>query len=473
MTIVFKQFVRIYKIFLLAINLVFYSYWNISFTYLLVTGIGINYGLNLLIWREHRRISEAKALEIQPKATFLPKLYLTIGLFANLVILAVCKYHSFFVDSLLAVMNSFNLQLDTELIRITAPIGISFYTFRQIAHLVDSYKGKISQTSLIDFANYVSFFPQIASGPISRPQEFYADLNSSKKYSYSISEVGLTITSGILKKYVISSYLFTVVARPFSVPTSYNSLELLVALLGYACLIFVDFSGYSDLANGVTMLLGFRPIPNFNQPYSASSLSEFWSRWHISLSNWLRDYLYIPLGGSRVVWYRKYFNLFMTMLLGGIWHGVGWNFIAWGAIHGIGLWFSHYLHWLWCDLKGWQMAIVRALGIVVTFIFVCLTWVLFNCSTIEVAGQYIGQMFSFTSMNDLGEQGGGGVISWLTLAVIGGVLGWQFINKGYVLYLQKILDQYLTIATLVIGIAIYICLRLGPETVPPFIYFNF
>ncbi|MFN3925828.1 MAG: MBOAT family O-acyltransferase [Pseudanabaenaceae cyanobacterium] len=458
--IVCKRYVGIYKLFLVGINIVFYSFWGWHFAYILLGSVGVNYLFNHLIWTS-------------PPAKRLKTTYLVIALGLNLGFLAVCKYHSFFVDALLAMFNNWHLPFEVELLRITAPIGISFYTFRQIAHLVESYKGEQQRVSILDFANYITFFPQIASGPISRPQDFYADLNAQEKYQYSISAVGLSITSGVFKKYVLASYLFTIVSRPFSTPTGFNSLELLVAVLAYACLIFVDFSGYSDLANGITMLLGFRPVPNFNRPYSASSLSEFWRKWHISLSNWLKDYLYIPMGGSKVIWYRKYFNLFMTMLLGGIWHGVGWQFILWGAVHGVGLWLSHYLQWLWGELQNWQAKVIRALGIFCTFSFVCLTWILFNSSSIEVAGQYIAHLFSFSSMNDLGEQGGGGVISELSLGVIAVVLGWQFVNPKIITWLEQTLDQYLVLTTIVLGGAMYLCLRLGPETVPPFIYFNF
>jgi alginate O-acetyltransferase complex protein AlgI len=464
--IVLKPHVRVYKIFLLALSLVFYSFWNINFTYVLVAGIVVNYGFNYLIDRQAGKPNKLWA-----------KLFLTVALILNLALLAICKYHSFFVDSFLQLLNNLNLSLETDIIRITAPIGISFYTFRQIAHLVDIYQQKIPLPSALDFANFVAFFPQIASGPICRPQPFYEDLNNPHKYRYQISAVGINLISGLFKKYVISSYLFTITQRPFSVPNSFNSLELFVAMLAYACLIFVDFSGYSDLANAVTMLMGFRPVPNFQQPYGASSLSEFWGRWHISLSQWLRDYLYIPMGGSRVAVWRKYFNLFMTMFLGGIWHGVGLNFILWGALHGVGLWFSHFWSWLYEDVQGFSKTLVKALGIVATFAFVCLTWIPFNCSSLETTADYFMQMFSFTSMNALGELGGGGVISGESLGVIGLVLAWHLvppetygkISTG----IANVLDRNLFLAMTSIGGAIYLCLRLGPETVPPFIYFNF
>ena len=502
--IVAKPFVKCYQVVLLAINIIFYSFWHINFTYLLLSSVVINYGINCLILAPklpnlnladnalfyhiyHKSDDQlttppdkkVKSVELinqelpEQQRKKLKQFYLGLGVILNILFLAVCKYYTFFVDSSLALLANFDITLDIVADRIAVPIGISFYTFRCIAHLVDVYQGKVKEVSLLGFANYITFFPQIASGPIARPEKFYCDLYSPLKYDYSISEVGLTILSGFAKKYVIASYLFTVIDRSFAVPNNYNSLELLVAMLGYACLIFVDFSGYSDMANGISMLLGFRPIANFNQPYSAVSLSEFWNRWHISLSHWLRDYLYIPLGGSRVVWYRKYFNLFITMFLGGIWHGAGLNFMIWGALHGVGLWFSHYFRWLWSDIQGLPSLLLRMTGTVCTFFFVCITWVFFNCPDYETAVKYLAQMFSFSAMNDLGEWGGGNVISNTSLAVIGLVLAGQFVDPKIILQFKQILDKHIAIATVFIAVSMYICIRLGPKTVPPFIYFNF
>jgi len=506
LVIIFKPFVKSYQVVLLAINIVFYSFWNTNFTYLLIGSVIINYLINRLIAdpkisnpnlidstvRNHQLVDNSSNQALQnsgdandqladrlnkklviPNTKRRKQFFLGLGILLNILFLAVCKYYTFFVDSGLSLLANFNISLDIIVNRIAVPIGISFYTFRCIAHLVDVYQRKLAQVDFLEFANYITFFPQIASGPIARPAEFYSDLNSPSKYNYSISEVGLAILSGFAKKYVIASYLFTVVNRPFAVPNNYNSLELFVAMLGYACLIFVDFSGYSDMANGISMLLGFRPVPNFNQPYCAVSLSDFWHRWHISLSHWLRDYLYIPLGGSRVVWYRKYFNLFITMFLGGIWHGSGLNFMIWGALHGVGLWFSHYFRWLWSDIQGFPRLLLRLAGTVSTFGFVCLTWIFFNCPNYETAIKYLTQMFSFTTMNDLGELGSGNVISHTTLAVIGLVLACQFIDPKPIQQFRQILDRHIAIATVFMAVGMYICIRLGPETVPPFIYFNF
>jgi len=507
LVIICKPFVKSYQVVLLAINIVFYSFWNINFTYLLIGSIIINYAINHLIYAQEiskpdllnnsakneeqednsaeqtsnklsnhlsNQLGEQAKPEISnSKIKRRKQFYLGLGIFLNILFLAVCKYYSFFVDSSLSLLANFNIELDIIVNRIAVPIGISFYTFRCIAHLVDVYQGKFPQVDFLKFANYITFFPQIASGPIARPAEFYSDLNSPSKYSYSIGEVGLAILSGFAKKYVIASYLFTAINRPFAVPNNYNSLELFIAMLGYACLIFVDFSGYSDMANAITMLLGFRPIANFNQPYRAASLIDFWHRWHISLSHWLRDYLYIPLGGSRVVWYRKYFNLFVTMFLGGIWHGAGLNFMIWGALHGVGLWLSHYFRWLWADIQGVPSLLLRIAGTVSTFGFVCLTWIFFNCPDYATAVKYLTQMFSFTTMNDLGELGSGNVISHTTLAVIGLVLACQFIDPKLIQQFRQILDRHIAIATVFMAVGMYICIRLGPETVPPFIYFNF
>ncbi|HMS41269.1 MAG TPA: MBOAT family O-acyltransferase, partial [Pyrinomonadaceae bacterium] len=193
--------------------------------------------------------------------------------------------------------------------RILIPVGISFYTFRNISHLVDCYRKELPIPSFIDFANYVAFFPQIMSGPIVRAKDFYPYLHEPRKFQYSSGLIITLILSGLIKKYVLASYLYDFSSAPFTSPTNYSSLDLVMAALAYTMMIFVDFSGYSDFAIAFSNLLGFNVLPNFNSPYRAIGLKDFWARWHISLSTWLKDYVYIPLGGSRKGTARKYLNI--------------------------------------------------------------------------------------------------------------------------------------------------------------------
>ena len=277
-----KKRVSAYKYFLLLTNVVFYSFFGLNLLVLLLTDIVINYLILKGVTNDKYK-----------------KVFLVFGLIVNLIYLGFFKYYDFFVDSVLGFQNAFQLQFNFTLVETFLTVGISFYTFRIIAHLVDCYRNQQQCPSFLDYAVYVSYFPQITSGPISRPDEFYTQLNSSKKYDYQVETVIILIISGLFKKYTLSSFLFEITTLPFSSPEQYSSVDLILSALAYSCLIYVDFSGYSDLANAISSLLGFKPIQNFNMPYRSQSLQEFWRRWHISLSEWLRDYLYIPLGGSK------------------------------------------------------------------------------------------------------------------------------------------------------------------------------
>lgn len=241
------------------------------------------------------------------------KLALISGIIFNIANLGIFKYCNFFVTSLFEVLNQLQIPASFQVLQIIAPVGVSFYTFRMLSHLIDCYQQKIPCPKFVDYAAYITYFPQIASGPISRSREFYSQLNSEKKYDYQIEEVIVLILSGLFKKYTLSSFFFNFTQLPFQVPQQYSSIDLILAAISYSCLIYVDFSGYSDLANGISCLLGFKPIANFNMPYRSLSVQEFWKRWHISLSEWLRDYVYFPLGGNKYGKLRKYLNLFLTM----------------------------------------------------------------------------------------------------------------------------------------------------------------
>jgi len=225
------------------------------------------------------------------------------------------------------------------------------------------------------------------------------------------------------------------------------------------------------MANSVTMLLGFKPVINFNLPYSSESLKEFWRRWHISLSEWLKDYLYIPLGGNRKGEVRKYINLFLTMLIGGFWHGAGLNFIVWGGIHGVGLAWSHFITWLF-DFK--ENKLIRIIGVITTFFFVAIAWIFFNTKSTEIAMQFINQMLSFTDMNATGKiVQQSSLIDPLVILVIVGVLLWNFVGDRISKIGVWLLSRNIIITFILTAIAIGLILKFGPTTVPPFIYFNF
>ncbi|MEO6729467.1 MAG: MBOAT family O-acyltransferase [Candidatus Dojkabacteria bacterium] len=450
-----KSRVRIYKVYLLLVSAAFYFLIKPEFLAILAISILVNYFFNYLL---SKHLNGNKTIFV-------------FAIIANLIFLGVFKYYNFFIDAFLNITKSLNIPSTLGVIQILAPAGISFFTFKSISHLFDVNRGELKKFSLIDFANFVSFFPQIASGPLVRAAVFYEDLNSSRKYKYNLGEVTGLFIGGLFKKYVISSFLFIVLDGPFTSPANYNSLELFIAMLGYACLIFVDFSGYSDMANSVSMLLGFKPVINFNLPYSSESLKEFWRKWHISLSEWLKDYLYIPLGGNRKGEIRKYINLFLTMLIGGFWHGAGINFIIWGGIHGIGLAWSHFITWLF-DFK--ENKLIKYTGVITTFIFVAIAWIFFNTKSVDIALQFIGQMFSFTDMNATGKiVSQSNLIDPVVILVIVGVLLWNFFGDKISKFGVWLLSRNIVITFILTAIAIGLILKFGPTTVPPFIYMSF
>jgi D-alanyl-lipoteichoic acid acyltransferase DltB (MBOAT superfamily) len=465
-----KSKVDLYKIVLLLSSLLFYSFWSFDFLLLLVLATVYNYIILLAVC--HGKYQ---------------KLALISGLIFNIANLGIFKYCNFFVTSLFEVLNQLQIPASFQVLQIIAPVGVSFYTFRMISHLIDCYQQKIPCPKFIDYATYITYFPQIASGPISRSREFYSQLNSRQKYDYQIEEVIVLLLSGLFKKYTLSSFLFNFTQLPFKAPQQYSSIDLILAAISYSCLIYVDFSGYSDLANGISCLLGFRPIPNFNMPYRSLSLQEFWKRWHISLSEWLRDYLYIPLGGSKHGKFRKYINLFLTMAIGGFWHGAGLNFIVWGAIHGLGLVVSHLCRDI-ASLNhscrfvgvvppclppidrgnhGGIAPTLRFLSWLLTFSFVTCSWVFFGTPNWETAMMFFQGIFRFSAATFQFN-------FWqlyLVIAIIGAMNLWGDRISQLLQIVFSLKNIFFRVV--LVSLFVYAILKLGPSTVPPFIYFNF
>lgn len=452
-----KKQIDLYKNFLLVSSLIFYSFWGLNFLILLIISTAINYWI----------LTE---LNIKPQFS---KLILTWGIIFNCLSLGVFKYYNFFADGLLGFLSFLQIPNAVQTVEIIAPVGVSFYTFRMIAHLVDCYRQELPTPHWIDYGVYITYFPQIASGPIARAKDFYKQLNSHQKYDYKIEEVIVLFLSGLFKKYTLASFLFNFTQLPFSSPEQYSRLDLLLAVIAYACLIYVDFSGYSDLSNGISTVLGFRPIQNFNCPYRSLSLQEFWRRWHISLSEWLRDYLYIPLGGNRLGQWRQYLNLFLTMLIAGFWHGAGLNFIVWGVLHGLGLIINHGFKTSNLSKKivlfysGFS-PLLSAINCSLTFSFVCLTWIFFQSPSIETAFSFIQNLLlsnvQAVQFNYLQLYG----VIFIVLVLIN-FDGEQITTMLVRLFsLNNIFFRVVLLSGFVYGI-----LMLGPNTVPPFIYFNF
>lgn len=418
------------------------------------------------------------------KQSFVKKLLLSCSLIINLGLLVYFKY-SYFISDIISEYFNYSIGINnyyTELINnvfgthfsissIILPVGISFFTFQTISYSVDVYRGKVKAVdNIVDFGFYVSFFPQLVAGPIVRAWEFIPQLYkqyqlSNKWFWWSV----WLIMTGLFKKMVISDYLsVNLVDRVFDSPMMYSGMELLLGSYAYTLQIYCDFSGYTDIAIGVALLLGFRLPKNFDSPYKSSSITEFWRRWHISLSLWLRDYLYIPLGGNRKGKVRQGINLMITMLFGGLWHGAGWMFVIWGVLHGFALLVDKLLirltHYL-------GVRIPKFLGRVFTFHFVTFTWIVFRSSDIDSFNLFIYRIqsaFAIYPLRYVLEQNAFVVF----LIFIGFISHWFPQNLNQLIKVTYIKSSIILKFIFIIVIAI-IVFQFSLFDVKPFIYFRF
>jgi len=307
------------------------------------------------------------------------KRWLIFSLVSNLGLLAYFKYADFFADSIGALIGVTTVPLGLAL-----PLGISFFTFKTLSYTIDVYRREIPACrSMWRYAMFVSYFPELVAGPIVRASVFLPQMNRNLEPSRERAVVGLQlILLGVTKKLFVADRLATLVNPVFAAPQAYSQFTVASAVVAYSLQIYCDFSGYSDIAIGVSRIIGFDLPENFNMPYRATSITEFWRRWHITLSQWLRDYLYIPLGGNRKGPRRTYINLMLTMLLGGLWHGAAWTFVAWGLLHGVGL----AVHKVWTEkFSEGRRPFHGLVGWLVTYSFVCVGWVFFRATDFETA----------------------------------------------------------------------------------------
>jgi D-alanyl-lipoteichoic acid acyltransferase DltB (MBOAT superfamily) len=346
------------------------------------------------------------------------------------------------------------------------PVGVAFYTFMAISYVVDTYRGVFVPVTLEKFAAYLSFFPHLVAGPIVRPGELIPQFDEPRDpRSVDTSRAFYLIATGLFKKVVIANYLAgSIVDDVFGAPGQHSSLELLVAVYAYAVQIYADFSGYTDIAIGVALLLGFRFPQNFDSPYAASSVQEFWRRWHMTLSRWLRDYVYIPLGGNRRGELRTYTNLLLTMLIGGLWHGAGWTFVVWGGLHGVYLATGRLRRGRDEDrptgLALWRRRIV-------TFHLVCLAWVFFRADSFGTAGDVLTGIFTrWGHPSPL-------VTFPVLLAIVAGIASQYLPAHLPRLMMDRFARLPVVAQATVLGLALMVTSVMGPEGVAPFIYFRF
>lgn len=471
-----RERLELRKVFLLGASYFFYGYWDWRFMGLLAASSTINYLAGRWIARGH---SERQR-----------KWVLGVAVALNLGILGVFKYYGFFLDSLADLMVAIEFERDLPFLEIILPVGISFFTFQGISYIVDVYRRDVEPVdSIVDLFLYISFFPQLVAGPIVRAAHFLPQLRQEPRLDRKLVALGVVlILLGLFKKMVVANYLATeLVDQVFFDPTAYSAPDLLLGVYAYAVQIYCDFSGYSDIAIGVAALLGYRFKWNFNQPYRAASLQEFWRRWHISLSTWLRDYLYKPLGGSKGSAAKTYRNLVLTMFLGGVWHGAAWTFVFWGLLHGGALAVERALRALKpapakdvlaVDYGGGSIGLIlgagdagrqmlsRALGVLITFHVVCLGWILFRSESFELAQAYLAGLARW-----------GDPTQFLTPFLVGMVslsLACHFLPTETVERTAERIEGCGAITLgLILGLGILLIEMVAPEGVAPFIYFQF
>ncbi|MBA2282284.1 MAG: MBOAT family protein [Acidimicrobiia bacterium] len=380
----------------------------------------------------------------------------------NLAVLGYFKYYGWLADGLLPFIPYREIVL---------PVAISFFTFHALSYVIDIGRGVISPMRLDEFALYLSFFPHLVAGPIVRASEFQPQLREpADPRRIPFAEASRLIVAGLFKKVVVSSYLATEIVDPvFGAPAAHGPLELLVAVYAYAIQIYADFSGYTDIAIGCALLLGIRFPQNFDAPYRALSLQDFWRRWHMTLSRWLRDYLYIPLGGNRKGERRTYVNLGLTMVIGGLWHGAAWTFVIWGAIHGGFLAVERWVRERWRASYPDPVLPAAASGVlrwVLTFHVVCLAWIFFRADSFATASDVIAGIVA--------GSGPAPLVTTLVLVTIGLALLSQFVPAAAVETVQRGFARWgpaAQVAALVIALTTIDVL--GPDGVAPFIYFQF
>jgi len=443
---------RNWRIAMIVASYIFYAWWNPWFVLLLAGSTLFNQTVAVRIFRA--------------QANRTRNTWLWIGVAGNLGFLAYFKYWNFFASSAQNAADTLGVQLDPGFVSTVLPIGLSFYTFMALSYVIDTWRRTFEPVSLSRFALFLSFFPHLIAGPIVRPGELIPQFDNPPDARRVDATRGFAlIMGGLFLKVVLASACAKLVDPVFGSPKLHSSLETLVAVYAYAVQIFSDFAGYSTIAIGVALLLGFRFPDNFDSPYRSRSLQEFWRRWHITLSRWLRDYLYIPLGGNRSGRFETERNIMLTMVIGGLWHGANWTFLFWGALHGGGLIIERH--------RRARRAITGKapppawLSWLVTFNFVCFAWIFFRAHSFGQAASVIERLFT----------GWGQPSPDITLGVLAAVavgMGIQFLPTNWWQSFQARVSQLPYAAQGVgLGFTLMFINALGPSGVAPFIYFQF
>jgi D-alanyl-lipoteichoic acid acyltransferase DltB (MBOAT superfamily) len=441
--------------FIIAASFVFYAGWDWRFCFLLAASI---------VWNQVFALAIHRSAAVRDR-----KRLLAAAVAGNLALLGYFKYYGFFVSSTNNLFAWVDVDLPLEVRSVILPVGISFFTFMAISYVVDVYRGDFQPTGLGKFAAYLSFFPHLVAGPIVRPGELIPQLDSPRDPRYvDTSRAFFLIGTGLFMKVVIANYLAAnIVDEVFGAPNQHSSLEVLVGVYAYAVQIYADFFGYTNMAIGIALLLGFSFPQNFDAPYKATSVQDFWRRWHMTLSRWLRDYLYIPLGGNRGSRLFTYRNLMLTMLIGGLWHGAGWTFVVWGAIHGTALCVERW----WRERPGHvsrpHTALRTAAQRFVTFQVVCFAWIFFRSESFADAWDLIVRLF--TAWGEPSPLVTSGVLAAIAVGI-----GSQYLPRRLPLVIMARFSRLPVPAqAAVLSLVLVATSVLGPEGVAPFIYFQF
>jgi D-alanyl-lipoteichoic acid acyltransferase DltB (MBOAT superfamily) len=457
---------RSQNLLLLAASYVFYGWWDVRFLALLGASTLIDY-------------AAARAIEGAGEDRRRRRRFLAITVTSNLTILGFFKYFNFFADSAFELLQGLGLGASKPVLAVALPVGISFYTFQSMSYAVDVYRGRLAACrSLLEFALFISYFPQLLAGPIERATSLLPQLRRDRRVEWqTLREGALLIGLGLFKKVAVADAIAPFVDVRFQEPALAAGSDLLFALYLFSIQIYCDFSGYSDIARGTSRLLGIDLMINFHHPMFATSIGDFWRRWHVSLSTWLRDYLYVPLGGSRRGRLRTYMNLMATMLLGGLWHGANWTFVIWGGLHGIYLSIAR----LWGGVRGAAATAARrplpfaahasfAMRVLLTFNAVALTRVFFRAPDLATAGRYLRGIAAWQPAGPIEPMNWLGIRLTTLLAALFVLEVAQYRSGNHTVFLhwpwqaRGALYGALAIVTLVCG---------GLDADVPFIYFQF
>ena len=384
---ILKKNIKGQNLLLLIASYFFYGWWDYRFLGLIAASTLVDYFIGLAL--NHKTWEKRRKVLLIGSLTF------------NLGLLAIFKYFNFFIDSWVEAGEAIGFKMHLETLQIILPVGISFYTFQTLSYTIDVYRKKIEPTTnIIKFATYVAFFPQLVAGPIERASNLLPQFSKSRNFDFKLAQSGVQlIIWGLFQKMVIADNCATFVNAIFTNHENLNTLTLTLGAVYFAFQIYGDFAGYSNIAIGTARLLGIDLMRNFNYPYFSRDIGEFWRRWHISLSTWFRDYLYIPLGGSRGSLNQQIRNVFIIFIISGLWHGANWTFIAWGTLHAF-----FFIPLLLRRSNRQNMGIVAAgknlpslkelLQIIFTFSLTCIAWVFFRSPTIKESFEYFGSIFS-------------------------------------------------------------------------------